>query len=121
MSPASPQENMDDKKSILICVGCREMFNLRDVSKLDYFPDTGLCFSCYEKMKRGDGCFGKRTKKDNEGKVKSLGYKKDCLECSEICPDRVYCPLFLEGEIYQLRGKEMSPMLRGMLDRGDIE
>lgn len=91
------------EKPLMRCCLCHERFSDADCDALDYFQDAGICFKCYEAGKRkphNAWCFGKETV------GAKLGYDpfdRKNRSCTEWCPDRKYCALFVSGEIYKLR------------------
>jgi len=101
-------ENVSQKK-LMQCVLCSELYSEYDVIQLRFFPDTGVCFDCYEDMKEQkyeNYCFGKGTLTTaigNGRQALALGYEPGNENCDHLCPDRKYCPLFLSGKIYKLQ------------------
>jgi hypothetical protein len=76
-----------ETKELLWCSLCSKKFSLSDIDTGRYFPETGICISCYSRMaKEVSGCFGKVEKYDRETK-----------ECSTFCPDRKICKDFISG------------------------
>ena len=119
-------------QKILLCTLCGELYSRDEARRLDYFPDTGVCFFCYtdlQKKSQEESCFGKPTRVASPGpgqrKVVFAGYEEDSLECRRdggLCPDRLYCPLFITGEIQQMRAEltPLSPLLSRALREGVI-
>jgi hypothetical protein len=64
------------------CGVCRGSFFLDDVQQGRYFPSTGVCLVCYQKMaKSKDTCFGEL-------------YDPKAIAC-QACPDRNVCAIFV--------------------------
>lgn len=99
------------KKAIkaLQCIRCGELYSLRDVRHLRFFPSTGICESCYRRGQQTDAriwCFGKKEVKKGS-KIVRPGFNKESLECKAECPDRKICPYFIQIKLKELnRGKE---------------
>jgi len=71
---------------VFVCVECEKRFVEADLDGLWFFPSTGICRQCYlEAMGDGGTCFGKREHRDERNAV-----------CSQVCPDRNICKLFVE-------------------------
>lgn len=90
-------------RKIMRCRICFQKFSDVDSENLIFFPDTGICFNCYQKGKLQPSsawCFGKEDSKEHRG---FNPYRVGNLFCSVWCPDKRYCPLFASGEIYRLR------------------
>lgn len=94
------------------CQLCGERFSRDDVKLLNYFPDTSVCWNCYQQMKEKpttESCFGKINRKEvvhGVLKTVSVGYDQKALECNPergICRDRKYCRLWGKGRIYKLK------------------
>jgi hypothetical protein len=64
------------------CVQCQGVYFLEDIKAGRYFPSTGMCLLCYQKMAESDDtCFGGM-------------YDRKAPVC-RICPDRVVCSVFV--------------------------
>lgn len=86
---------MSTKDQVFSCELCEEPYSLADIKELRFFPSTGICYACYRKGASAPPevwCFGKKEK-----------YKPELRECSELCPDRVLCPLFVSGAIVKMK------------------
>lgn len=69
---------------MFICVLCPEIFTLEDIKAGEYFPSTGVCFSCYKSLAKNSLlCFGDRLK-----------YDLRVLACQQ-CPDQSICKAFI--------------------------
>ena len=67
------------------CVMCGESFTVEDVKDGAYFPSTGGCLACYQKMAKSSiTCFG-------DAKL----YDRKALGCKE-CPDKRLCVIFVQ-------------------------
>jgi hypothetical protein len=102
------------KTEVLVCVLCSRRYSLEDVERFDFFPTTGICVKCYQAGKRVpylDWCFGKTNIVGKNGKVVKFGYDAEAKACSQYCPDKKICALFVSGEIQKWRlrnGNEKS-------------
>jgi len=68
---------------MFICVVCKGSFVLEDVKVGRYFPSTGACLSCYQRMNKSkETCFGDE-------------FDPKALAC-QVCPDRVVCRVFVQ-------------------------
>lgn len=77
----------------LACSRCGNRFGMEDVLAYDYFIQNLLCFDCCERLKSfaaSVSCFGKE-------------HDPDAVECNKFCPDRVVCPMFQNGKVYEAR------------------
>lgn len=77
----------------LTCSRCRKGFNIDDVLSYDFFVQNLMCFDCCERLMQfapSVSCFGKQ-------------YDPDAVECKRFCPDRVVCPMFQNGKVYEAR------------------
>ncbi len=93
----------------LRCALCPNRFNVEDVTKYNYFPETSTCFDCYNKMKKQDfsfTCFGKKNEVSESGKVIGFGYDPlASVDCSMHCPHRKVCRLFAKKIVFKKRKK----------------
>lgn len=104
---------LDETRTVplLECRFCKEKYSEDDVRRLLYFPDTQVCANCYkqgQEQKYQEWCFGKPDLKAGQ-KILAYGYDETSPDCSQACPDRRYCPLFLSGQIFKLQ-KEANTM-----------
>lgn len=89
-----------DDARILECVECGEKYSEDDVFNLNYFPQTRVCFKCYQNKQRAPfttTCFGKRSK------GKQYGYDPMAIECRQQCPDRKICQQFVSKDMERRR------------------
>lgn len=72
---------------IFECLLCSKMYSLEDVKRGDYYVQTRICTSCYEKGTKIDvkvWCFGKKEV-----------FSSKRVECSTLCKDREICRYFI--------------------------
>ena len=82
---------------LLECGECRERYSLQDVEQARYFPSTGVCLLCYQRLQARPHqvcCFGKKTLK-LPGKPVKYGWDSQAVECRFECPDRNICRAFV--------------------------
>jgi hypothetical protein len=96
-------------KPLLWCLLCGKRFSIADANDGQYFAETGICRSCYQKLQKDRStCFGKIDVGVPEGRV--LGYDEAAIECREFCEDRKICQQFvtISAGVGKSKGVEVS-------------
>lgn len=70
---------------MFICVLCPKEFTEQDVKEGTYFPSTGVCLECYNRLNKSRlSCFGDKDK-----------YDIRTVACQQ-CPDSRLCKRFVK-------------------------
>jgi hypothetical protein len=74
------------------CVLCSQGYSLADIKAGRYYPSTGVCLTCYQRLYRSDSCFG------------SSLHDPKAIACQN-CPDKIVCSVFVAHRHDSMKGR----------------